>query len=321
MYQILFILWALLIFSFFYSWELRKKKTIILEPDLFSNRKNQFYYIKRLGMISLCIMIVYLLLIRVLLGWEFRWYYFSYIFFTINLLILDRYLLAVNYAEWEKKGHVEYINIQIVKKKFRIKTKAIGEIYSILRGAYSFLSIGWFVLVLLVFNSKMAFSVGNFKVDDFITAIKPKPQNAHYWRSLQKFPPMTTDRYGIAKSQSFFSDRVILSYHIKEYEISKARILVSRRRMLIFKKPLFYVSVSSPGQIQINKSNDSLLLGWFGWKQDGRWRNNMPQYITTETKNSRFGFYSFSKERKSLNDNDTSPKRVKYKLFQKIFFN
>lgn len=306
---ILFPLWLLFQFSFFYSVSLRIDKKIPSVPKINEARAYNFNYIQKIGNVALLSLIIYLTIYG-LLGWEFRWHYVAYVFYGIIFLVLDRYLIAVNYNYFEEKGKVPYVSINLSFYQLRIETRFLSIYYFWARGIYTLISIFYFLVLFFFFNPKFAFKLGVFKPDDLITMLKPPPEgrkssNDVIFDAFNSFSPI--------QNRNYFKGKVIMSYRQSNGSIENYKVLFSRRRIFLFKEPAFYTGLSALDNIEVTPKKDTLFLSP---------KHN--EYITKLNGNG-FSYRIYSKER-VFNDTSTykfktmEEEREKYKLQEQINF-
>lgn len=96
-------------------WDARNKIPVLSEDPEYGVR--QWHLIRKWGLRTLIILSLYLLVIVVLLGWTFRWYPAYLVLQTFCFIVLDRYLIAVNYDKknWKDANEKTKREIKIIR--------------------------------------------------------------------------------------------------------------------------------------------------------------------------------------------------------------
>ena len=313
----LFVNWLLLMFSFFHAYFLRFQKSISLFPiDKFSLSRN-YVVLKKWGGILLILLVVYLVIICGILGWRFRWYYFFYIFFTVCFLVLDQFLIGVNYPYWQDEGHIDYFSFPFIKRKYIwMEVRFYSYFYYLLRSVYVLLFLLGLLLGLLLFSPKGVFSISQERADGLIARFRLKSdgvgENPYHWK---QFADLTSN--GIVKNKDYFNGKIILTFvegDLLEGENNSAMIYC--RKCFVFKKPVVCISFE-PQRIYMNATKDTL---WLEDSKDKAGEIDIQEYIAkVKQGKTKFVYRVYSRERQfDLEKNDWG--YTKPKLQKEIYF-
>lgn len=130
-----FLIWILNPISVIRSlrWLANSKIPVLSEAAEYGSRR--WSLIRKWGLSTLIVLSLYLLIIVVILGWTFRWYPAYLVLQTFCFIILDRYLIAVNYSKefWQDAS-------QKIKREIKI-TRVIKIMYLPVRMLFGLLMI------------------------------------------------------------------------------------------------------------------------------------------------------------------------------------
>lgn len=191
--------------------------------------------IRKWGLVSATIMLVYVVVVVLILGWTLRWYTGLLVMQVICFLILDRYLIAVNYSRrfWSGSQTTVRSNIAI--------TRISSYIYITMRCAYLLFCL---VLIPVLFMVPSGFTLdtvvyglyGELKGDR-------KLLKEHTPFGFEINPAMgAAFRYSKA---TYFDSRLILYY----WESSPDELYVFTSRAAIFMK---YINYDFDGPVNVN---------------------------------------------------------------------
>ena len=241
-------LWLLHLVSVIFSLVIRAGKRI---PVLHAGGRpgRNWKGIRTAGMLAASIMLLYIA-IMVLLGWTLRWYTGLLVLQLAGFLILDRYLIAVNYSPrfWSDAAPVLRSRI--------VRTRVCSYIYITLRSAYL---IGCILLIPMLFLIPAGFTL-----DTVVYGVYSEIKGDQ--KILKRHTPFGFELNPAAGAASrfekatYFDGRLIFYYKISAPD----KLYVFTSSALVFMKYADYdfpapVNVN-PAQLAYDKAGASLYL-------------------------------------------------------------